>query len=95
MGTGVTGGVIRLETSILHSNNTPQSVTYVNDRFYVLDGDDGKVYGYGSDGQRDAAGDFDLVNSDPFSITYANDRFYVLDPSDAKGLCVHEFWSAC
>ena len=62
-------------------NSDPEGITYANNRFYVLDSRDTKVYGYTSSGQRDAATDFalDSNNNGPEGITYANNRFYVLD----------------
>ena len=71
----------------LDSNHSdPFGITYVNNRFYIVDNKDAKVYVYRSSGQRDSSLDFDLnsLNSDPEGITYANDRFYVLDSRDAK-----------
>ena len=69
-------------------NGWPTGITYANDRFYVVDRSDEKVYAYMSSGQRDAASDFDLNLSGilhptgiPTGITYANDRFYVVDDS--------------
>ena len=47
------------------SSSAPSGITYANDRFYVVDDEDDKVYGYGSDGQRDSGSDFDLGISDP------------------------------
>ena len=66
-------------------NINPFGISYVNDRFYVVDnGDDGgdQVYVYTSSGQRDADADFNLPNSDPFGATYVNDLFYVVDNGD-------------
>ncbi len=66
-----------------HDNDQPAGITYANNRFYVVDDYDAKVYVYTVSGQRDVASEFDL-NSDsrtPHGITYANDRFYVVDYS--------------
>ncbi|MYF75542.1 MAG: hypothetical protein F4175_19865 [Gemmatimonadetes bacterium] len=67
-------------------NTDPEGIVYANNRFYVVDARDGKVYAYTSAGQRDAAADFtlDSDNSAPATITYANDRFYVADFSTLK-----------
>jgi hypothetical protein len=82
---GREGGQGSGETSFdLDKNNNPQDILYANDRFYVLDQAGARVYGYGSDGQRDVAGDFRLNSSSPSSITFANDRFYVVDDGDDK-----------
>ena len=61
-------------------------ITFANDRFYVVDKFDVKVYAYQATGQRDLASDFDLDpdNEWPSGITFANDRFYVVDDEDDK-----------
>ena len=67
----------------LHSDNgSPSGITYANNRFYVVDGIDDKVYMYTSSG----GADFDLEwpNSNPTGIAYANNRFYVVDDTDRK-----------
>ena len=71
----------------LHRDNGhPRGITYANDRFYVVDMLDDRVYAYTSSGQRDASADFYLHrdNGHPAGITYANDRFYVVDRTDEK-----------
>ena len=62
-------------------NGDAFGIAYANERFYVVDHGDDKVYAYLASGSRDAASDFDLdpYVSLPFGIAYANDRFYVLD----------------
>ena len=62
-------------------NGVPAGIAHVNDRFYVVDWPDNKVYAYTESGERDAAADFDLDpdNGHPSGITYANGRFYVAD----------------
>jgi len=69
----------------------PEGITFANDRFYVVDHPDDKVYAYQSSGQRDSASDFDLDpdNSLPRGITFANDRFYVADNGDDKVYAYH------
>ena len=71
----------------LDSNNTdPESIAYANNRFYVVDSSDDKVFDYTSSGQRDSPNDFDLDsdNGAPKGMAYANNRFYVVDSSDDK-----------
>ncbi len=69
----------------LANNNSPSSITYANDRFYVADLEDGKIYAYTVSGQRDTAADFKLEpHVVPLGITYANRRFYVADVSGGK-----------
>ena len=64
------GGQGSDETSFdLDNNGNPQDILYANNRFYVLDREDARVYGYGGDGQRDSAVSFRLAGSDPRSIT--------------------------
>ena len=67
-------------------NDYPQGITYANNKFYVVDSVDEKVYVYTSSGQRVESADFDLdrYNSAPTGITYANNRFYVTDWFDDK-----------
>ena len=62
-------------------NTDPEGIVYANNRFYVVDSRDAKVYAYTSSGQRDATADFalDSNNNGPEGITYADNRFYVLD----------------
>ena len=61
----------------------PSRIVFANDRFYVLDSDDAKLYAFLPTGQRDAAADFELDGADIQGITFANDRFYAVD-SDAN-----------
>ena len=63
------------------SNRSSAGITYANDRLYVVDSFQNKVYAYMSSGQRDATSDFEISASIhwPEGITYANDRFYVVD----------------
>ena len=67
-------------------NSAPEGITYANNRFYVVDWSDERVYVYTMSGQRDTGADFDLDNDSGFSegITYANNRFYVVDWSDER-----------
>ncbi len=71
----------------LHADNgSPIGITFANDRFFVVDFGDDKVYGYHSSGQRDAAADFalDSANGNAAGITFANNRFFVADWDDVK-----------
>ena len=67
-------------------NGNPQGIVYANDRFFVVDLTDAKVYAYQSWGQRDSASDFDLdsANENALGITFANNSFFVVDWKDAK-----------
>ena len=67
-------------------NSDPTGIIYANNRFYVVDSEDEKVYVYTNSGQRVASADFDLDSDhgSPQGITYANNRFYVVDWEDEK-----------
>ena len=67
-------------------NPRPSGITFSNDRFYVVDSSQDKVYVYQASGQRDSASDFDLdsENESPTGITFTNNRFYVVDSSQGK-----------
>ena len=62
-------------------NGSPEGIVFANNRFYVIDWVDDKVYAYQASGQRDSASDFDLDSTTrwPRGIAFANDRFYVVD----------------
>ena len=74
------------EFDLHNDNNWPEGIAYANDRLFVVDSFDGKIYAYGDDGQGDATAEFDLHedNDSPKGIAYANDRFYVVDEFDGK-----------
>ena len=82
------GGTPPISTPFrLDSNNgNPVGMTYANNRFYIVDEYDDKVYVYTSSGQSDSDSDFDLDpgNTHPMGMTYANNRFYVVDYYDDK-----------
>ena len=61
--------------------SSPRGIAYENGRFYVVDHQRDKVFAYRSDGQRDAAADFDLhySNFHAYGMVYANERFYVVN----------------
>ena len=69
-----------------NKNGSPEGIAFANNRFYVVDSRDDKVYAYQATGQRDAASDFalDSANWDATGITFANNRFYVVDWVDDK-----------
>ena len=80
------GPPIGTDFSLDRDNGYPEGITYANNRFYVVDFIDDKVYVYTMSGQRDTGADFSLDrdNGSPDGITYANNRFYVVDRSDDK-----------
>ena len=61
-------------------NSNPEGIVFANDRLYVVDSFDGRVYAYRTTGERDSASDFDLDSapSNLRGIAFANDRFYVV-----------------
>ena len=67
-------------------NGFPTGIVFANNRFFVVDGLDAKVYAYQSSGQRDPASDFDLdsANENAAGITFANNTFFVVDYADHK-----------
>ena len=67
-------------------NDDPDGIAFANDRFYVVDSRDDKVYAYLASGQRDSNSDFDLDSNNSFGtgIAFATDKFYVVDWSDDK-----------
>ena len=66
---------------LVFENGSPEGITFANNRFYVVDWFEDKVFAYQASGQRDSASDFDLdpENDLPRGITFANNRFYVVD----------------
>ena len=72
-------------------NGFPTGIVFANNRFFVVDGLDAKVYAYHSSGQRDPASDFDLDSANDYAtvITFANNRFFVVDWLDAKVYAYH------
>ena len=67
-------------------NGGPEGIVFANNRFYVVDWFDDKVYAYQATGQRDSASDFDLDSDNGLArgIAFANNRFYVVDFLDDK-----------
>ena len=72
-------------------NGFPTGIVFANNRFFVVDGLDAKVYAYQASGQRDPASDFDLDSANDYAtvITFANNRFFVVDWLDAKVYAYH------
>ncbi|MYE13421.1 MAG: hypothetical protein F4X99_17565 [Gammaproteobacteria bacterium] len=64
---------------------SPTGIAFANDRLYVADYGDQKVYAYSASGKRDRGADFDLDDdSSPQGMAFAKDRFYVVDGFDGK-----------
>ena len=67
-------------------NEYATGITYADDRFFVLDAEDDKVYAYRTNAERDPDRDFDLDadNAGAEAIVYANEKYYVADRLDDK-----------
>lgn len=67
-------------------NGRATGMTYADDRFFVLDAEDDKVYVYRTTAERDPDRDFvlDADNSGAEAVVYANEKFYVADRLDDK-----------
>ena len=74
------------EFDLHDDNNRPRGIAHANDRFYVVDWFDARVFVYRDTGQRDTAAEFDLHddNNSLRGIAYANDRLFVVDAFDGK-----------
>ncbi len=61
-------------------------ITSLNNKFWVADWDDDKVYVYNADGTRNSSSDITLSgnNDDPAGITSLNNKLYVLDSTNTK-----------
>ena len=85
----VTGSQVEAAASDfdLHSDNdNPNKITFANNRLFVVDWRDDKVYAYTASGQREPAADFDphADTDNPSGITFANNRFFVPDSKDRR-----------
>ena len=67
-------------------NTFPGGIDYANERLYVVDESEGKVYAYRDDGRRDAPADFELhdENDSLGGLAYANNLFFAVDSADQK-----------
>ena len=65
-------------------NNSPHGITFANNKFWVVDSLDNKVYAYDTGGTYSPSDDFNLVsqNGAPRGITFANNKFWITDGSD-------------
>ena len=66
------------------ANGDAVGIAYADGTLYVVDGDAGRVYGYGTDGSREASADFELVsaNDRPDGMTHAEGKLHVNDSRD-------------
>ena len=82
--------------SLHPDNDYPTGIAYRSNRFYVVDGDDKKVYVYKANGDRDTDKEFSLhsSNTNPMGITYGSNRFYVPDRKKLSGNAVYKYRSS-
>ena len=76
--------VFDYELSLDSDNTNPRGITAHDNKLWVVDNGDDKVYVYNLDGTRNASLDFDLDtdNSSPTGITYFSKHFWILDGTD-------------
>ena len=65
-------------------NKYPHGITVYNNKFYVPDFSDNKVYIYSSDGTYQGSWNLTSENESPYGITVYNNKFYVVDDRDQK-----------
>ena len=75
------------------ANANPTGITFGNNKFWVADATDNKVYAYNADGSRDTASDFDLdsANANPTGITFGNNKFWVINTVSITGNRVYAY----
>ena len=75
------GGAGSTFSTLDAGNGSASGIAYANDRFYVTDIEDDKVYVYQASGQRDLASDFALApdNGNAVGIIFANNRVHFRD----------------
>ena len=75
------------------ANANPTGITFGNNKFWVADATDNKVYAYNADGSRDTASDFDLdsANANPTGITFGNNKFWVINTISLAGNRVYAY----
>ena len=68
------------------ANQNPQGITFANNKFWVVDFNDNKVYAYDNTRTRSSSDDFALgsANGRPTGIAFANSMFWVVDSQDDK-----------
>ena len=68
------------------ANENATGITFANNKFWVADITDNKMYAYDNTGAYSSANDFDLIlfNIDPRVTIFANNKFWVVDDSDNK-----------
>ena len=87
--------ILDLSTKFVYVNDHRYMVgiVYANERFYLADQRESRVYAYRPNGEVDPTAGFDLVgvNYQPraVGITYANGRLFVLDYVDEKVYAYH------
>ena len=84
--TYIPSSAIVSEFDLDSDNANPDGITAYDDKLWVLDSTNSKVYAYNADGTRSADDDFDLDadNVSAFGITAFNGKFWIADGSDSK-----------
>ena len=68
-----------LEFDLISANTFAAGITFGNDKLWVVDAVDDKVYAYNSDGTRSSGDDFDFDSTISVQgITFANGKLYIL-----------------
>ena len=68
------------------SNGGEYGITFGNNKFWIADANNNKVYAYSTTGTYDSSASFDLNsgNSEAYGITFVNNNFWVVDNSNDK-----------
>ena len=68
-----------LEFDLATANTFPRGIAFGDDKFWVVDLTEDKVFAYNSDGTRSSGDDFNFDSTiTPQGITFANDKLYIL-----------------
>ena len=72
------------------ANNAPGGITFANNKFWVIDDNDNKVYSYSSSGIYDDSADFSLdsANGAARGLTFANNKYWIVDFTDNIVYCL-------
>ena len=75
-----------LDFNLTNANSDARGITFANNKFWVVDEPDNKVYAYSTSGTYDSNASFNLTSSNTHSrgITFANNKFWATDFFDNK-----------
>ena len=72
-----------LEFDLATANTFPRGITAGDDKIWIIDLQEDKVFVYNSDGTRSSGDDFDFDSTiSPQGIIFANDKLYILSNTD-------------